>query len=192
MRHLIKFNVLWIFLCVFCINHTCTTKELFILVGPRMPFRFHQCQYRLLIVNSISLLIWSLNRKNWKYHSKFWKPSCHLLVPSKLHKHFRQDSGKTTTSTLLHYKLGAATRRVEGTKPLNGLDCYVPLNRPGMVFSDTLLSLLLVVSLAPRGFFSGYSGFPLSLKTNTFKFQFDLERTDTFQRVLMNSLVIRG
>ena len=29
-----------------------------------------------------------------------------------------------------------------------------------------------------RGFFSGYSGFPLSLKTNTFKFQFDLERTD--------------
>ena len=30
------------------------------------------------------------------------------------------------------------------------------------------------------------------LKTNTFKFQFDLECTDTFQRVLMNSLVIRG
>ena len=41
-------------------------------------------------------------------------------------------------------------------------------------------------------FFSGYSGFPLSLKTNTFKFQFDLERTDTFQRVLMNTLVLRG
>ena len=41
-------------------------------------------------------------------------------------------------------------------------------------------------------FFSRYSGFPLSLKTNTFKFQFDLERTDTFQRVLMNSLVLRG
>ena len=41
-------------------------------------------------------------------------------------------------------------------------------------------------------FFSGYFGFPLSLKTNTFKFQFDLERTDTFQRVLMSSLVIRG
>ena len=37
-------------------------------------------------------------------------------------------------------------------------------------------------------FFSGDSGFPLSLKTNTSKFQFDLERTDTFQRVLMNSL----
>ena len=33
-------------------------------------------------------------------------------------------------------------------------------------------------------FFCGYSGFPLSSKTNTFKFQFDLERTDTFQRVL--------
>ena len=43
-----------------------------------------------------------------------------------------------------------------------------------------------------KRFFSGYSGFPLSLKTNTFKFQFDLERMDTFQGVLMNSLVIRG
>ena len=32
-----------------------------------------------------------------------------------------------------------------------------------------------------------FSGFALSLKTNTFKFQSDLERTDTFQRVLMNS-----
>ena len=41
-------------------------------------------------------------------------------------------------------------------------------------------------------FFSGYSGFPLSLKTNTFKFQLDLERMDTFQRVLMNSLVLCG
>ena len=41
-------------------------------------------------------------------------------------------------------------------------------------------------------FFSRYSGFPLSLKTNTFKFQFDLERMDTFQRVLMNSLLIHG
>ena len=36
-------------------------------------------------------------------------------------------------------------------------------------------------------FFSGYSGFPLSSKTNTSKFQFDLERTDTFKRVHINS-----
>ena len=35
-------------------------------------------------------------------------------------------------------------------------------------------------------FFSWYSGFPLSSKTNTSKFQFDLERTDTFQRVHKN------
>ena len=34
------------------------------------------------------------------------------------------------------------------------------------------LSLLLVFVLTPRDFFSGYSGFP---KTNTSKFQFDLE-----------------
>ena len=31
--------------------------------------------------------------------------------------------------------------------------------------------------------FSGYSGFPLSLKTNISKLQFDLKRTDTFQRI---------
>ena len=40
-------------------------------------------------------------------------------------------------------------------------------------------------------FFAGYYSFPLSLKTNTFKFQFDLECTDTFQRVLMNFLMLR-
>ena len=33
--------------------------------------------------------------------------------------------------------------------------------------------------LCSERFFSGYSGFPLSLKTNTSKFQFDLEHTDT-------------
>ena len=41
--------------------------------------------------------------------------------------------------------------------------------------------------LCSARFFSGYSGFPLSLKTNTSKFQFDLKRSDTFQRVLKNS-----
>ena len=46
------------------------------------------------------------------------------------------------------------------------------------------LNLLLVLFFASRVFFSGYSGFSLSLNTNTSKFQFDLERTDTFQRVL--------
>ena len=41
-------------------------------------------------------------------------------------------------------------------------------------------------------FFSGCSGFPLSSKTNTSKFQFDLERTETFKRALKNSKVLRG
>ena len=36
-------------------------------------------------------------------------------------------------------------------------------------------------------FFSGYSGFPLSSNTNTSKFQIDMGRTHTFQRVLKNS-----
>ena len=39
-------------------------------------------------------------------------------------------------------------------------------------------------------FFSGYSGFPLSSKTNTSKFQFTLERKDTFKRVHMNSYIV--
>ena len=38
-----------------------------------------------------------------------------------------------------------------------------------------ICGLLLVLVLAPRGFSLGYSGFPLSSKTNTSKFQFDLE-----------------
>ena len=53
------------------------------------------------------------------------------------------------------------------------------------------LSLLLVLTFAPGGF-SPVLRFSPSLETNTFKFQFDLERTDTFQRVIMNSLVLRG
>ena len=41
--------------------------------------------------------------------------------------------------------------------------------------------------LCSERFFSGYSGFPLSSKTNTSKFQFHLECMDTFKRVHMNS-----
>ena len=43
---------------------------------------------------------------------------------------------------------------------------------PGVICG---LSLLLVLVLAPIGFFSGFSGFPLSSKTNISKFQFNPE-----------------
>ena len=46
--------------------------------------------------------------------------------------------------------------------------------------------------LCSERFFSGYSGFPLSSKTNISKFQVDLECTDISERVLVNSLVLRG
>ena len=46
--------------------------------------------------------------------------------------------------------------------------------------------------LSYERFFSGYSGFLLSSKTNTSKFQFDLECMDTFKRVHMKSSVLRG
>ena len=44
------------------------------------------------------------------------------------------------------------------------------------------LSLFLVLSIAPRG--SGYSGFPISLKTNTFKFQFELNARTRLSKFL--------
>ena len=61
-----------------------------------------------------------------------------------------------------------------------------PGSTPGV---DALcrLSLLLVLSLASRGFSPGTPVFSSPQKTNTCKFQFDLERTDTFKRVHMNS-----
>ena len=48
--------------------------------------------------------------------------------------------------------------------------------------------------LALKGFsLVTFSGFPVSSsKNNTFKFQFHLEPTDTFKRVLKNSQVLRG
>ena len=46
--------------------------------------------------------------------------------------------------------------------------------------------------LCSERFFSGYSGFPLSSKTNISKSQFDLECTDISERVLVNSLVLCG
>ena len=49
------------------------------------------------------------------------------------------------------------------------------------------LSLLLVLSLAPRGFPPGTPVFPSPQKPTFSKFQFDLEHTDTFKRVYMNS-----
>ncbi len=47
--------------------------------------------------------------------------------------------------------------------------------RPGAIHTVCGLSLLLVLALL-WGFFSGFSGFPPSWKTNTSKFQFDLDR----------------
>ena len=41
--------------------------------------------------------------------------------------------------------------------------------------------------LCSERFFSGYSGFPLSLKTNTSKFQFDLERLHEFSELPRSS-----
>ena len=38
--------------------------------------------------------------------------------------------------------------------------------------------------------YSVYSGFPLSSKTNTSKFQFDLERTDTFKRTSSSEFLV--
>ena len=55
--------------------------------------------------------------------------------------------------------------------------------------TDAIMWLEFVVGSLPcfERVFSRYYGFPLSLKTNTSKFQFNLECTEKFQRVLKNS-----
>ena len=65
---------------------------------------------------------------------------------------------------------------------------WVGSDRKGYLFMLQVyerVGLLLVLFLAER-FFSGCSGFPLSPETNRSKFQIDLQRTDTFKRVLNN------
>ena len=71
--------------------------------------------------------------------------------------------------------------------PYNGLYGEAPTKRGTFFMLQVYerVGLLLVLFLAER-FFSGCSGFPLSPKTNFFKFQFDPQRTDTFKRVLNN------
>ena len=64
---------------------------------------------------------------------------------------------------------GAVVRAL--ASPTNVAWVHIPVSTPNV----GILSLLLVLSFAPRGFFSGYSGFPLSSKTNISKFQFDQE-----------------
>ena len=55
------------------------------------------------------------------------------------------------------------------------------------------IQLIVAASLpCSERFFSWYSGIPLSSKTNTSKFQFDLECTDTFKRVHTNSMCSVG
>ena len=55
-----------------------------------------------------------------------------------------------------------------------------PASIPGV---NTICGLSLLLVLVPsRRFFSGFSGFPSSTKTNISKFHFDPERTDTFER----------
>ena len=56
-----------------------------------------------------------------------------------------------------------------------------PGSNPGV---DMWVEFVVGSLLCSARFFSGYSGFPLSPKTNTSKFQFYLERTDTEKRAL--------
>ena len=64
-----------------------------------------------------------------------------------------------------------------------------PGSSSGLDDNDICWLSLLFLSLASRGFSPGTSVTHLSThssKTNTSKFKFDLERTDTFKRVLKN------
>ena len=63
-------------------------------------------------------------------------------------------------------------------------------SNPGV---DTIcgLSLLLVLSLAPKGFSPGSPVFPLSLKTNTFKFHNPIVHPDTLVQFCTGDVSLR-
>ena len=67
--------------------------------------------------------------------------------------------------------------------PINVSQIRIPDGRPHIWVEFVVGSLP-----CSERFFSGYSSFPLSLKTNTSKFQLDQEPKDTFQRVLILSV----
>ena len=61
-----------------------------------------------------------------------------------------------------------------------------PGSNPGVEAFNMWVEFFIGSLPCSERFFSEYSGFPRSSKTNTSEFQFDLERTDTFKRVHKN------
>ena len=54
-----------------------------------------------------------------------------------------------------------------------------PASNPSVDANDMWVEFAAGFLPCSEGFFAGYSSFPLSLKTSTSKFLFDLQRTDT-------------
>ena len=75
-----------------------------------------------------------------------------------------------------------------------GVVKFRPLVKNGKLFDVSSTEMWVGSLLCSKRFFSRYSGFPLSSKTNISKFQFDPGNlcTDISERVLMNSLMLRG
>ena len=95
-------------------------------------------------------------------------------------------AGRTKTTNLHHHQEGSSG----GQGWRNGESTSLPPMWPGFKSRRRRhMWVEFVVGSLPcaERFFSGYSGFSLSSKTNTSKFQFDLQHTDTFKRVHMNS-----
>ena len=85
-----------------------------------------------------------------------------------------QPSQLSLTATTNLHVLSRDGTVVEHLPPMQASHQCGPGSIPGLG-AICGLSLLLVLVLAPKGFSPGYSGFPLSSKTNISKFQFDLE-----------------
>ena len=120
--------------------HTVTEMS-FILVGPVMPFCFHQSQYRLLnVTDSIPLSIRSLNLMQMSFKiSEIQVVICCSLLNYRSSTS-RKTLWKTTTVTLSHYK-GSQPRWIEGGHSLN----WLRLLCATMVFRD-ILSLFCVLN----------------------------------------------
>ena len=143
--------------------------------GTRNNRMLEKCVLQLVFANSGSFF----PRAFWWYFAriKWRKALCGVAYFISAEKVFYCVISRYCWQTVLRSKSGAVVRALASHQKHCGLG-----SNPGV--SACRLSLLsLVLSLSPRGFSPVF----LSLKTTTSEFQFGLEHTRTFQRVLKNS-----
>ena len=136
-------------------------------------------------INFSPQLLWEINRGN-KWEFKCWsyglKPGLIWLLIGQylslllLFVHYLESLWKIF---LFRWILNHSSQESKGGAVVRALtfhQCGLGSNLGiNTIIMWVVIICLPVLSFAPRGFFSGYPGVPLSPKNNTFKFQFDQE-----------------